>query len=168
MLNRRFIFSIVAGLVLTLALVAWRQQRRYGQRDDRCSGSGTPLRHKLRRLHLLRPPPPRPLRHRLLPLRHKPLPLPPPRLHRHLPHGPSRQPGPSIPATCVILGDTVSDCPLRSPHAWKPAKQQVPGEVWVFQDYDGPRPTQFFESPHSASVGEGGRNSAADGTTPRP
>ena len=57
-----------------------------------------------------------------------------------------------VPATCVILGDTVSDCPLRSPHAWKPAKQQAPGEVWVFQDYDGPRPTQFFESPHSAQL----------------
>ena len=61
-----------------------------------------------------------------------------------------------VPATCVILGDTVSDCPLRSPHVWKPAKQQVPGEVWVFQDYDGPRPTQFFESPHSAQLVKAG------------
>ena len=61
-----------------------------------------------------------------------------------------------VPATCVVLGDIVSDCPLRSPHAWKPAKQQVPGEVWVFQEYDGPRPTQFFESPHSAQLVKAG------------
>ena len=61
-----------------------------------------------------------------------------------------------VPATCVILGDVVTDCPLRSPHAWKPAKQQVPGEVWVFQAYDGPRPTQFFESPHSAQLVKAG------------
>ena len=61
-----------------------------------------------------------------------------------------------VPASCVVLGDVVSDCPLRSPHAWKPAKQQIPGEVWVFQEYDGPRPTQFFESPHSAQLVKAG------------
>ena len=61
-----------------------------------------------------------------------------------------------VPASCVVLGDVVSDCPLRSPHSWKPVKQQVPGEVWVFQDYDGPRPTQFFESPHSAQLVKAG------------
>ena len=57
-----------------------------------------------------------------------------------------------VPPSCVILGDTVTDCPLRSPHAWKPARQPVPGEVWLFQDYNGPKPTQFFESPHSAQM----------------
>ena len=61
-----------------------------------------------------------------------------------------------VPASCVILGDVVSDCPLRSPHGWKPTKQPVPGEVWVYQEYDGPRPTQFFESPHSAQLVKSG------------
>ena len=57
-----------------------------------------------------------------------------------------------VPPSCVVLGDVVTDCPVRSPHAWKPARQPAPGEVWLFQDYDGPKPTQFFESPHSAQM----------------
>ena len=78
-----------------------------------------------------------------------------------------QKPQASVPATCVILGDVVTDCPLRSPHAWKPAKQQVPGEVWVFQAYDGPRPTQFFESPHSAQLVKAGEIPSAHGAASR-
>ena len=57
----------------------------------------------------------------------------------------------------VLYEQRQGDVTLLSAHAahisWKPAKQQVPGEVWVFQDYDGPKPTQFFESPYSYSAG---------------
>ena len=55
------------------------------------------------------------------------------------------------------MGDVITDCPLRSPHVWTPAEQQVPGKVHVFQDYDGPMPTQFFESPYSASLVKQGK-----------
>ena len=56
------------------------------------------------------------------------------------------------PAVCMSKGYEITDCPPRSPHQWTPSRQQVPGEVWVFQDYDGPKPTQFFESPYSAQL----------------
>ena len=57
------------------------------------------------------------------------------------------------PPTCMSKGYEITDCPPRSPHVWKPARQQVPGEVWVFQDaYKGAKPTQFFESPYSAQL----------------
>ena len=64
---------------------------------------------------------------------------------------------PSVPSSCVSVGDVITDCPLRSPHVWTPAEQQVPGKVHVFQDYDGPMPTQFFESPYSASLVKQGK-----------
>ena len=56
------------------------------------------------------------------------------------------------PAVCMSKGYEITDCPPRSPHQWTPSRQQVPGEVWVFQDYDGPKPTQFYESPYSAQL----------------
>ena len=59
---------------------------------------------------------------------------------------------PAVPATCMSKGTQISDCPLRSAHTWSPPRQQVPGEPWVFQEYHGPRPTQFFESPYSAQL----------------
>jgi peptide/nickel transport system substrate-binding protein len=60
---------------------------------------------------------------------------------------------PYIPETCVSVGEIITDCPLRSPHIWQPNERQVPGKVWVFQDaYQGPKPTQFFESPYSAQL----------------
>jgi peptide/nickel transport system substrate-binding protein len=61
------------------------------------------------------------------------------------------------PEVCRNKGYEVTDCPPTSPHNWKPAKQQVPGEVWVFQDYDGPKPTQFFESPYSYQLVQEGK-----------
>ena len=61
------------------------------------------------------------------------------------------------PEVCRNKGYEVTDCPPTSPHQWKPAKQQVPGEVWVFQDYDGPKPTQFFESPYSYQLVKEGK-----------
>ncbi len=48
------------------------------------------------------------------------------------------------PAVCMSKGYEITDCPPRSPHQWTPSRQQVPGEVWVFQDYDGPKPTQVL------------------------
>ena len=61
------------------------------------------------------------------------------------------------PATCMSKGYEITACPPRSPHVWKPARRQVPGEVWVFQDaYKGVKPTQFFESPYSAQLVEQG------------
>ncbi len=61
------------------------------------------------------------------------------------------------PEVCRNKGYEVTDCPPTSPHQWKPARQQVPGEVWVFQDYDGPKPTQFFESPYSYQLVQEGK-----------
>ena len=61
------------------------------------------------------------------------------------------------PEVCRNKGYEVTDCPPTSPHNWKPAKQQVPGEVWVFQAYDGPKPTQFFESPYSYQLVQEGK-----------
>ena len=54
----------------------------------------------------------------------------------------------TTPVGCFIKGDKVSDCPLRSPHAWQ-APQVAPGEFPSYATYQGPRPTKFYESPMS-------------------
>ena len=62
----------------------------------------------------------------------------------------------SVPGTCYIIGEMVTDCPERSPHTWQPGVQ-IPGEYWGYHEYNGPSPTRFYESPMSYELVKEGK-----------
>ena len=88
----------------------------------------------------------------------KPAPAPPP------PPPPAARP--IIPATCYIKGQQVSACPEASPHTWI-APTIPPGDFAVWQ-YEGVRPTKFYESPMSAQLVKEGKLPPLDERVPVP
>ena len=73
----------------------------------------------------------------------------------------------TTPAGCFIKGDKVSDCPLRSPHTWQ-APLVASGEFPSYANYQGPRPTKFYESPMSYQLVKQGKASSGRGTPASP
>ena len=61
----------------------------------------------------------------------------------------------SVPAGCFVVGDRVTDCPVRSPHVWTAPPLRV-GEFPSYI-YNGPLPTQFYESPMSYQLVKQGK-----------
>ena len=61
----------------------------------------------------------------------------------------------SVPAGCFVVGDRVTDCPVRSPHVWTAPPLRV-GEFSSYI-YNGPLPTQFYESPMSYQLVKQGK-----------
>ena len=56
------------------------------------------------------------------------------------------------PASCYIRGNRVTDCPARGSSSYR-AAPHTPGTPWLYHSaYDGPTPTNFFESPLSAQL----------------
>ena len=73
----------------------------------------------------------------------------------------------TTPAGCFIKGDKVSDCPLRSPHTWQ-APLVAPGEFPSYANYQGPRPTKFYESPMSYQLVKQGKLPPIEERLPHP
>jgi len=76
-----------------------------------------------------------------------------------LPRAEAEAVGAAVPATCYILGEEVTDCPLRSPHTWQ-APTIPPGEYPSFYTLAGatpPKPTKFYESPMSYQLVKAGQ-----------
>ena len=56
------------------------------------------------------------------------------------------------PASCYIRGNRVTDCPAKGSSSYR-AEPHTPGIPWLYHSaYDGPTPTNFFESPLSAQL----------------
>ena len=56
------------------------------------------------------------------------------------------------PASCYIRGNRVTDCPAKGSSSYR-AAPHTPGIPWLYHSaYDGPTPTNFFESPLSAQL----------------
>ena len=73
----------------------------------------------------------------------------------------------TTPAGCFIKGDKVSDCPLRSPHTWQ-APLVAPGEFPSYANYQGPKPTKFYESPMSFQLVKQGELPPVEERLPHP
>ena len=161
MVNRRFVCSIVAGLVLALALVACSND------DDDSGMSAAPAPSQAPAPAPESTPAPT-LTPTPAPVTQAPAPAPAatptpePEVEVHVTnHGHGGHGSDS----CVVLGDVVFDCPPRSLHAWKPAKQQVPGEVWVFPGLRRPEADPVLRVAVLISAGSRGQDSSADGAT---
>ena len=59
-------------------------------------------------------------------------------------------------AHCFIRGEQVTDCPRRSPHRWR-SDPTPPGVYWGYHAYEGPIPTEFYESPMSYELVKAGK-----------
>ena len=73
----------------------------------------------------------------------------------------------TVPSTCIAVAEQVTDCPERSPHTWRSAPS-VPGEYWGYNQYSGPRPTKFYESPMSYQLVNAGLLPPVGQRLPRP
>ena len=66
----------------------------------------------------------------------------------------------------MVVGTQVTDCPERSPHTWVQANPQEVGVFFKYRDYQGPRPTKFFESPQSYQLVKQGKLPAVEERLP--